>query len=97
VSQVYSITGSTGWAPLESGLSGEVLKGGVRFPRSYDTLIAEVVKVFVHQKGSHLSKGVARQVHSLIARRLLLALSTGARERIGRAGAEDATDGQAGF
>jgi hypothetical protein len=97
VSQVYAITGSTGWAPLESGLSGEVLKVGVRFPRSYDTLIAEVVKVFAHQKGSHLSKRVARQAHPLIARRLLLALSTGARELIGRAGAKDATDGQVDF
>jgi hypothetical protein len=97
VSQVYSITGSTGWAPLASGLSGKVLVIEAFLPHSHYTLIAEVVEVFAHPKGSHLSNGVARQAHKPIARRLLLALSTGARELIGRAGAEDATDGQAGF
>jgi hypothetical protein len=60
VSTMYSSTSSTGWAPLESGPPGEVLKVGIRFPMSYDTLIAEVVEVFVHQKGSRLSNGVAR-------------------------------------
>jgi hypothetical protein len=97
VSQVDSITSSTEWAPLESGLSGEVLKVGVRCPMRYYTLIAEVVAVFAHQKGSHLSDGVARQAHPPIERSLLLALSTGSREFIGRAGAEDLTDGKAGF
>jgi hypothetical protein len=77
VSQVYSITSSTEWAPLKSGLSGEVLKVGVRFPMSYYTLIAEVVAVFAHQKGSHLSNGVARQAHLPIERRLLLAFYRG--------------------
>jgi hypothetical protein len=60
VSQVDSITGSTGWAPLESGLSGKVLVIEAFLPHRYHTLIAEVVKVFAHPKGSHLSKGVAR-------------------------------------
>jgi hypothetical protein len=50
VSTMYSITSSTGVAPLESGLSGEVLKVGVRFLMSSYTLIAEVVAVFAHQK-----------------------------------------------
>jgi hypothetical protein len=48
VSTMYSIISSTGWAPLESGLSGEVLKIGVRCPMSYYTLIAEVVEVLAH-------------------------------------------------
>jgi hypothetical protein len=60
VSTMYSITSSIGWAPLESSLSGEVLKVGVRFPMSYYTLITEVVAVFSHPKGSHLSHGVTR-------------------------------------
>jgi hypothetical protein len=60
VSKVYQITSSTGLAPLKSGLSGKVLEVGVRFPMSYYTLIAEVVEVFEHQQGSHLSDGVAR-------------------------------------
>jgi hypothetical protein len=66
VSTVYSITSSTGWAPLESGLSIKVLKVGVRFLMSYYTLIAEAVEVFAHPKGSHLPNGVARQAHPLI-------------------------------
>jgi hypothetical protein len=57
VSQVDSITGSTGWAPLESGFSGEVLVIGAFLPHGYYTLIAEVVAVFAHPKGSHLAKG----------------------------------------
>jgi hypothetical protein len=61
------------------------------------TLIAEVVEVFSHPKGSHLSKGVARQAHPPIERRLLLSFSRGERELIGRAGAEDLTDEKAGF
>jgi hypothetical protein len=88
VSTMYSITGSTGWAPLKSSLSGEVLKVGVRFPVSSYTLIAEVVAVFAHQKGSHLANGVARQAHPPIERRLLRAFSRGSRELIGRAGTE---------
>jgi hypothetical protein len=68
VSTMDSITSSTGFVPLESGLSGEVLKVGVRFPVSYYTLIAEVVAVFAHSQGSHLSNGVARQVHPPIER-----------------------------
>jgi hypothetical protein len=75
VSTMYSITSSTGWAPLESGLSGEVLRVGVRCPMSYDTLIAEVVEVFVHQKDRHLSHGVARQAYPPIERNCLLAFS----------------------
>jgi hypothetical protein len=63
----------------------------------YYTLIAEVVAVFAHQKGSHLANGVARQAHPPIERRLLLAFSRGSRALIGRAGAEDSTDGKAGF
>jgi hypothetical protein len=97
VSTVDSITSSTGWVPLESGLSGKVLVIGAFLPHSSYTLIAEVVAVFAHQKGSHLSDGVARQAHPPIERSLLLALSTGSREFIGRAGAEDLTDGKAGF
>jgi hypothetical protein len=89
VSQVDSITGSTGWAPLGSGLSGEVLVIGAFLPHGYDTLIAEVVAVFAYPKGSHLATGVARKAHPPIARRLLLALSRGARKLIGRAGIED--------
>jgi hypothetical protein len=68
VSQVYAITSSTGWAPLESGLSGEVLVIGAFLPYGYYTLIAEVVAVFVHPKGSHLSNRVARQAHLPIER-----------------------------
>jgi hypothetical protein len=97
VSTMYSITSSTGCAPLESGLSGEVLKVGVHFPMRSYTLIAEVVEVFAHPKGSHLANGVARKAHPPIERRLLLAFSRGSRELIGRADAEDLTDGQAGF
>jgi hypothetical protein len=74
---------------LESGFSGEVLVIGAFLPHSYDTLIAEVAEVLAHQKGSHLANGVARQAHPPIARRLLLALSRGARKLIGRAGTED--------
>ena len=51
---------STGFAPLAGSLSGHVLEVGIRFPMSYYTLITEVVEVFEHQKGSHLSDGVAR-------------------------------------
>jgi hypothetical protein len=68
VSTMYSITSSTGWAPLASGLSIKVLKVGVRFLMSYYTLIAAVVAVFAHPKGSHLSNGVARQAHPPIER-----------------------------
>jgi hypothetical protein len=60
VSKVYQITIRTGLSPLESSLSSEALKVGVRFPLCYDTLIAEVVEVFKHQQGSHFSNGVAR-------------------------------------
>jgi hypothetical protein len=97
MSTIYSITSSTGWAPLESGLSGEVLKVGVRFPMRYYTLITEVVEVLEHPKGSHLSNGVARRAHKPIERSLLLALSRGSLALIGRAGAEYLTDGKAGF
>jgi hypothetical protein len=61
------------------------------------TLIAEVAEVFTYQKGSHLSNGVARQAHPPIERNFLLAFSRGSRELIGRADAEDLTDGKAGF
>jgi hypothetical protein len=97
VSTMYASTSSTGWAPLESGLSGEVLTVGVRCPMSYYTLIAEVVEVLAHPKSSHLANGVARQAHPPVERRLLLALSRGSRELIDRAGAEDFTDRKAGF
>jgi hypothetical protein len=97
VSTMYSITSSTGWAPLESSLSSKVLKVGVRFPMSYYTLIAEGVEVCAHQKSSHLSNGMARQAHSPIERNFLLAFSRGVLTLIGRAGAEDSTDGQADF
>jgi hypothetical protein len=66
-------------------------------PHGSYTLIAEVVAVFAHPKGSHLADGVARQAHPIIERKLLLAFSRGALELIGRAGAEDLTDGKAGF
>ena len=33
---------------------------GIRSPMSYYTLITEVVEVFEHKKGSHLSDGVTR-------------------------------------
>jgi hypothetical protein len=56
-----------------------------------------VVAVLAHPKGSHLSDGVARQAHPTIERRLPLAFSRGSRELIGRASAEDLTDGQADF
>ena len=32
----------------------------------YDALIAQIVEVLEHQKGSHLSEGVARQAHAPI-------------------------------
>jgi hypothetical protein len=60
VSTMYASTSSTGWAPRESDLSGEVLKVGVHCSMSYYTLIAEVVAVFEYQQGSHLADGVAR-------------------------------------
>jgi hypothetical protein len=60
VSKGYSITSSTGLAPLKSGLSGEVLKVGVRFPMRYYTFVAQIVEVLEHQQGSHLPDGVAR-------------------------------------
>jgi hypothetical protein len=81
----------------QSGPHWKVASPARRCPMRYYTLIAEVVAVFAHQKGSHLSDGVARQAHPPIERRPLLALSMGACELIGRAGAEDLTDGQAGF
>jgi hypothetical protein len=65
VSQVDSITSSTGWAPLKSGFSGEILKVGAFLPHGSYTLIAEVVAVFAHQKGSHLANGVGRQAHPI--------------------------------
>jgi prephenate dehydratase len=68
VSQVDSITSSTGLAPLESGLSGEVLVIEAFLPNSYYTLIAEVVEVFEYQQSSHLADGVARQAHLPIER-----------------------------
>jgi hypothetical protein len=60
VSTMYSITSSTGWAPLASGLSGKVLVIEAFLPHSHYKLIAEVVAVFAHPKGSHLAKRVAR-------------------------------------
>jgi hypothetical protein len=68
VSTMYAITGSTGWAPLDSDLSGKVLIIGAFLPHSYYTLIAEVVAVFAHPKGSHLANGMARQAHPPIER-----------------------------
>ena len=55
-----SITSGTGLAPLGGSLSGKVLIIRVFLPHSYDALITQVVAVFEHQQGSHLSKGMAR-------------------------------------
>jgi hypothetical protein len=60
VSKMDSITSSTGFVLLESGLSGKVLVIGAFLPHSYYALIAEVIEVFAHKKGSHLSNEVAR-------------------------------------
>jgi hypothetical protein len=68
VSTMYSITSSTGLAPLASGLSSKVLVIGAFLPHSSYTLIAEVVAVLAHPKGSQLSDGVARQAHPPIER-----------------------------
>jgi hypothetical protein len=97
VSTMYSSTSGTGLTPLESGLSSKVLVIEAFLPHSHYTLIAEVVAVFAHPKGSHFANGVTRQAHPPIERRLLRAFSRGSRKLIGRAGAEDLTDGQAGF
>jgi hypothetical protein len=68
VSKMDQITSSAGLSPLESNLSGQVLKVGVRFPMCYHTFITEVVEVFEHQQGSHFSDGVARQAYLSIER-----------------------------
>jgi hypothetical protein len=56
------------------------LKVGVRFPMSYYTLIAEVVVVFAHHKGSHLSNGGDSEspLAHRAERRLLIAFYRGA-------------------